>query len=305
MKPAALIALPRVDSAANFTPVPMAARPERPGILLTPLSPGLDRTVPAEAACLPLIDAHAKPSPPPFAKVGADKIGVGQVVSKAEAAKSSPLQAIIAVDEEAAAASAAAASAPTAAAPALQQAPRRQLVVDDFFSEESFVEDAFPEESFAEESELRRKNQSTLAAREPDGERPTLTPPKPAPEAPELAASESSEAHGAFAKENSEAREGAARLNGSHGAIGAGGSSTSGAEDVRALLLQAEQSEARVMARLSAVEEQLADLRGLLLTVSEQMRRVSTAPPESEERITKLVHKALGEIQLSAVLRTK
>jgi signal recognition particle receptor subunit beta len=59
------------------------------------------------------------------------------------------------------------------------------------------------------------------------------------------------------------------------------------------------ESEARVMARLAQVEEQIADLRGLLLQVSEQVRRVSTAPPESEARLTKLVRDALGQVELT------
>jgi hypothetical protein len=65
------------------------------------------------------------------------------------------------------------------------------------------------------------------------------------------------------------------------------------------------ESEARVMARLTQVEEQIADLRGLLLQVSEQVRRVSSAPPESEARLTKLVREALGQIELTATLRAK
>ncbi len=59
------------------------------------------------------------------------------------------------------------------------------------------------------------------------------------------------------------------------------------------------ESEARVMARLGQVEEQIADLRGLLLQVSEQVRRVSTTPPESEARMTKLVRDALGQVELT------
>ena len=59
------------------------------------------------------------------------------------------------------------------------------------------------------------------------------------------------------------------------------------------------ESEARVMARLAQVEEQIADLRGLLLQVSEQVRRVSSAPPESEARVTKIVRDALGQVELT------
>lgn len=65
------------------------------------------------------------------------------------------------------------------------------------------------------------------------------------------------------------------------------------------------ESETRVMARLTQVEEQLADLRGLLLQVSEQVRRVSTAPPESEARLTKLVREAMSQVELSATLKVK
>jgi hypothetical protein len=59
------------------------------------------------------------------------------------------------------------------------------------------------------------------------------------------------------------------------------------------------ESEARVMARLAQVEEQIADLRGLMLQISEQVRRVSTAPPESEARVTKMVRDALGQVELT------
>lgn len=60
------------------------------------------------------------------------------------------------------------------------------------------------------------------------------------------------------------------------------------------------ESEARVMARLAQVEEQLSDLRGLLLQVSEQVRRVSTTPPaDSEARLTKMVRDVLGEVELT------
>ncbi len=77
-------------------------------------------------------------------------------------------------------------------------------------------------------------------------------------------------------------------------------------EDLREETAEAEamskivrESEARVMARLAQVEEQIADLRGLLLQVSEQVRRVSTTPPESEARLTKLVRDALGQVELT------
>jgi len=65
------------------------------------------------------------------------------------------------------------------------------------------------------------------------------------------------------------------------------------------------ESEARVMRKLAQVEEHITDLRALLTNVAEQVRRVSTAPPESEQRVIRLVRDALGQMELSATLKAK
>jgi signal recognition particle receptor subunit beta len=58
------------------------------------------------------------------------------------------------------------------------------------------------------------------------------------------------------------------------------------------------ESEARVMAKLAQVEDQIAELRGLLLNVADQVRRVSTVPPVSEQRVVHLVRDALDQLEL-------
>jgi signal recognition particle receptor subunit beta len=65
-------------------------------------------------------------------------------------------------------------------------------------------------------------------------------------------------------------------------------------ERIRDLVVE---SEARVMARLAQIEDQIAELRGLVTHVAEQLRRVSTAPPVSEQRVVHLVKDAIGALE--------